>query len=104
MHRLKKDGAPDGHSSDAVTSEQFAAILRYTQKHLASLGNSIAQHNIQPAPVRSGTYKACSHCSFTAICPFDRIRGTFRRLPGGKRKEILSRLTVGDKAMEVPHA
>ncbi|MGC8551850.1 MAG: PD-(D/E)XK nuclease family protein [Phycisphaerae bacterium] len=88
-HQLTNAGEPHKTASDAVTAQQFDAVLRAAEHQMQVLGFGISQLIIAPAPYRRGATTACQYCDYQAVCPFDRVRGKTRIIEAARKQEVL---------------
>jgi ATP-dependent helicase/DNAse subunit B len=68
-----KDEEPysDYGRKDAVRPEDFAAVLRFAEEKIRTLGWGIVSGDIRAFPYRLGTQSPCSHCDYRPVCKFD---------------------------------
>lgn len=79
-YRLRIDGGLDSRSREAMTPEDFTAMLDRVEALLAEAGERIFRGEAQVAPYRLGRQTPCEHCDYRAICRFDPWQHRFRAL------------------------
>ena len=86
--RLNKDGGLIARGSDALPTDEFAALLVQVEANLRRLGDAIFAGEVAVAPVRlSATDIACARCEYRPICRFDPWTQPFRALAKPAEKE-----------------
>ncbi len=78
--RLKQDGSIHKGSREAMSPEDFAALLDSVEQNLKRMGNEIFAGVADVSPYKRGTIKACDQCACQAICRIDPWEHPFRIL------------------------
>lgn len=79
-------------STDALEHSDFELLLKYVEHKIGQMADDLAQGHIAPHPYQQGAQSPCDQCDFTALCPFDRITGNYRKIPTMKRDEALAKM------------
>ncbi len=77
---------------DLLSSDDFAALLRYTAWKIGTLADRLAAGEISPFPYKDGQEIACDRCDFRGMCPFDAAQGTYSVTQHHKKEEVLRRM------------
>lgn len=67
----KKDGEFSKRGNEAMTSEDFVALLEKIAADLRSHGERIFSGDVAARPYRKGNERACDWCQCQAVCRFD---------------------------------
>ena len=78
--------------NDGWEHADFVAMLEYVRRKVATMVDALAGGEIGPRPVKLGAAGECERCAFTAMCPFDRVRGEYRVVEKLKREDALARM------------
>lgn len=97
--RIKKSSKDDSppplgelakRNNDAVEPEDFALILAFTRRRIATLVDDLAGGRIAPRPCKDSKQASCDQCEFACTCPFDRVHGLFRDIAKMDRDDTLA--------------
>jgi ATP-dependent helicase/DNAse subunit B len=80
--------------------DDFRTVLSFTAWKIRTLATDLAHGRIQPYPSRTSREAACDHCDFASLCPFDRVRGTYRDLQPMKKEAALNAMRQSIMAHE----
>jgi ATP-dependent helicase/nuclease subunit B len=83
-YRKNKDGSLSKNSHEALTAEEFAALLDSVEVNLKTMGCAIYSGAVQVSPFRKGAMTACDQCDYQAICRIDPWTHPFRALKKGE--------------------
>lgn len=77
-------------NSAALSRERFALLREHVRHLIKAAAGEIAGGLVEIAPYRLGRSKACTYCSYQAVCQFDTaLEGNgFRLLKGGEAEGI----------------
>jgi ATP-dependent helicase/nuclease subunit B len=91
--RINKGGTPHASSFNALSSENFRAVLDRTEELMREFADRIYSGDISIHPFKKGREVACDKCHFQPICRFDPWTQKFRSLhpPARPSREKLSR-------------
>jgi ATP-dependent helicase/nuclease subunit B len=76
----KKDGEFSRKGHDGITHPGFEAVSKFTHDKLAKLAVLSLSGQIAPRPYRKGSATPCTNCDYQSACPFDRLRGHYRKI------------------------
>jgi ATP-dependent helicase/nuclease subunit B len=79
-YRKNKDGSLSKNSRDALTTEEFVALLDSVEVNLKTMGRAIFSGAVQVSPYRKGAMTACDQCDYQTICRIDPWTHPFRAL------------------------
>jgi ATP-dependent helicase/nuclease subunit B len=79
-YRKNKDGSLGKTSREALTTEEFTALLETVELNLKTMGREIFSGSVQVSPFRKGAMTACDQCDYQAICRIDPWTHPFRAL------------------------
>lgn len=90
---LKRDGGV-GHanSTDAATSEEFAALLQHVEHRIGEIADEIIGGRIEIRPYRMGTDTPCPNCEFRDLCRLEPSPGCYDDVEAMGRPEMLRRM------------
>jgi len=91
----KIDGAFYKAGHDGINNPTFEAVLKFTRNKLAELAALSCSGQIAPDPYRQGSDTPCKFCDYQSACPFDRLRGRFRKIQTNN-KTALAKITGGE--------
>ena len=89
-YRRNKDGTLSRRGNEALEAADFALLLAFTRRRVATLADALCAGSIAAAPVREGQRVPCTHCEFRALCPFDATRDRFREVPRQNADDVLA--------------
>lgn len=90
--RVLKDGG-FGKGSDAVDAFTFESLLRFVEKRIGELADSIMTGDIRVAPYRIGLNTTpCPRCEYRAVCRFDPAREDYRFLEPASVDDVIADL------------
>ncbi len=76
--RLRKDGRLTAHS-DGMDDPAFESWLATIRDTLGDLGRRLLAGTLEVAPLRMGSYLACTGCPWNGVCRFDPRVDPYRR-------------------------
>lgn len=80
-YSFNQDGCTLRRGGDALSEEDFAALIQATREQLIRLAVRILDGEVAVDPFQKGaSTRACDLCRFAAICRIDPARHRFRRL------------------------
>jgi ATP-dependent helicase/nuclease subunit B len=79
-YRIRKDGTVYAKSQEALTSDNFQALLNQIENNLRRIGQQVFAGTTAIQPYRRGTNTPCADCDYLAICRFDPWVQKFRSL------------------------
>jgi len=79
-YRLTNAGVPYKSSREAMSAQDFAALLELVEAHLKRMGREILSGQAAVDPYRKGGNTACDLCTYQAICRIDPWTQSFRVL------------------------
>jgi ATP-dependent helicase/nuclease subunit B len=79
-YRRTKDGRLNRNCREALSADQFAALLASVEAHLKTMGTAIYAGVARVDPYRKGASTACQQCAYQAICRIDPWTHRFRLL------------------------
>lgn len=79
-YQINADGSLRANSAEALTGEDFAALLDAVEEQMRSLGRRIFTGEAKVDPYRKGTATACDYCDCRAVCRIDDWTHAFREL------------------------
>ncbi|HSZ56737.1 MAG TPA: PD-(D/E)XK nuclease family protein [Tepidisphaeraceae bacterium] len=96
---VKQDGSlGHTHTSDAVESDQFRALLDIARKKLSELTEGILSGDIRIVPYRLNDKSPCPRCEFRSVCRFDPAINRYNHLPSISKAEFFATATGGNDA------
>ena len=96
---VKQDGSlGHTHTSDAVESDQFRALLDIARKKLSELTEGILSGDIRVVPYRLNDKSPCPRCEFRSVCRFDPAINRYNHLPSISKAEFFATATGGNDA------
>ncbi len=85
-----KKGKPTA-SSLLASEAEYRKIMEFAAKRAASIGQSMKEGIIAPAPYRKNDFTPCSYCAFATICRYDyKDHPQYRNLKKITLEDILS--------------
>jgi ATP-dependent helicase/nuclease subunit B len=92
-----KEGEPYGDygRKDALRPDDFAAVLRFAEEKIRTLGRQMASGDIRAFPYRLGTQSPCSNCDYRPVCKFDWQLNDYNVLTGPGKLEVLDQIAGG---------
>lgn len=90
-------------NSSILTKEEFRLLCEHARRIVAETAEEILGGKVEISPYRLGRKKACSYCSYKAVCQFDPLLegNRFRLLQGGREEEVIKRLRADSSEREV---
>ena len=97
---LKSSGEINANSRNNVKSmEEFMLLLQHIDKTLQNIGAEILDGEVGVKPFELVGNKACTYCSFKALCQFDEMLDLYEynKLPKLENDNIMAILNGGEK-------
>jgi ATP-dependent helicase/nuclease subunit B len=88
-YQLNKDGGVRSNSVEAISRNDFDALLDQTEAQLRALGKRIFSGAAAVDPYRKGSAAACDFCDYRAACRIDPWTHQWRVLRATETKETL---------------
>ena len=86
---VTKEGKPNGRFASSMVDEAgMEKLLAFAQHKATDLAGEIYGGTIDDSPYERGTLNACQNCEYSAICVFDPLRKTRRRLTTKKLEDL----------------
>ena len=79
-YKKNQDGSVSKVSREAMSAEEFAALLELVEANLLAMGREIFSGSAKVSPYRKGATTACQQCDYQAICRIDPWTHEFRAL------------------------
>jgi ATP-dependent helicase/nuclease subunit B len=70
-YRVKKSGEPWTGSFNALSSDEFAAVLKRSEELIRDSAKRIYSGDISIRPYKHGAKTPCERCDYQAVCRFD---------------------------------
>lgn len=89
----KKDGSlgiPD--KTDAISSDDFQAVLSFVEQTLGRLADDVLDGQIAVIPYRLGNESPCTYCEYRPVCRFEIADGSARYLTVLKRDDAIEQM------------
>ena len=87
---VTKEGKPNGRFASSMVDEAgMEKLLAFAQHKATDLAGEIYGGTIDDSPYERGTLNACQNCEYSAICVFDPLRKTRRRLTAKKLDDLI---------------
>lgn len=89
----KKDGSlgcPE--TTDAISSDDFQAVLSFVERTLGQLGDDILDGQIAVTPYRLRNQSPCTYCEYRPVCRFEITDGAARYLTTLKRNDAIEQM------------
>jgi ATP-dependent helicase/nuclease subunit B len=98
MAAVTKAGAPYENGNDAVTSNDFAALLHVVRVRIGELVDRLIRGDIDVKPFRIGNESPCADCSYRSVCRFDPTMDRYRHFDHLSRSQALEAATAEGSA------
>ncbi|MCP8968239.1 helicase-exonuclease AddAB subunit AddB [Ectobacillus ponti] len=94
---LKTDGSFYGQRSSIASAQEFTVLKQHVRRTFETIGTNITEGVIDIAPYKMKEQKACTFCSYRAVCQFDEAlpENEYRTLKALKEAEALQRMREG---------
>ena len=95
--KYTKKGTPTA-SSLLATEEEYNALMAFTAKRAAAIGESMKAGIITPAPYRKQNSTPCDYCVFSSICRYEyKDRPYYRNLRKIGKEDFWENLNEKDE-------
>ena len=95
--KYTKKGTPTA-SSLLATEEEYNALMAFTAKRAATIGESMKAGIITPAPYRKQNSTPCDYCVFSSICSFEyKVRPYYLNLKKIGKEDFWENLNETDE-------